>query len=105
AQRIRQQRTEGLIKAISSHVRPDLELRSLRRTRRLLGWLRWLFGFAIAFTAIGLALDIRFVGGHIQDVRLPEVDYPAALGTIVAPGLAFWIGSSGLRRRLRTSLH
>src|SRR4051794_10635654 len=39
---------------------PDLELQSVRRTRTLLSWQRWLFGWALAFSAVGLSLAATF---------------------------------------------
>lgn len=105
AQRIRRNSMEGLAKAGPAHLPPDLELRSLRRTRSLLGWLRWLFGLGIAFTAIGLALKIRFEQGRLRDIHLLVFDYPRELGAVLALGAACWIGYFGLRRRLRTRFH
>ena len=60
ARRIRQQWVESLAAAAPSVLPPDLELRSLKRTRRLLGGQRWLFGFAIACTSVGMSLKITF---------------------------------------------
>ena len=54
----------------------------------------WLFGFAIAFTAIGLALRITFHEGHVSKVRFVIFDYPIAA--------ACWVGYFVLKRRLRT---
>src|SRR5207249_7238128 len=60
ARRIRHQWVESLAAAAPSVLPPDLELRSLKRTRRLLGGQRWLFGFAIACTSVGMSLKITF---------------------------------------------
>jgi len=102
ARRIRGQWMEGLAKAVPAHLPPDLELHSLRRTRNLLGWLRWLFGLGIAFTSIGLALDIRFARGRLRDIHLLLLDYPRELSVALGLGACCWAAYFGLRRRLRT---
>ena len=83
--------------------RPELELASLMRTRRLLGVQRWLFGFAIAFTAIGLATRMRFAGGRLRDVHLMVFEYPLEFGACLAVAAALWAGYLAIRRRLRTT--
>jgi len=49
AQRIRLLLADNFAKAVPSALPPDLELRSLRLTRSLLSWQRWLFGFRDIF--------------------------------------------------------
>jgi hypothetical protein len=82
--------------------RPDLELASLTRTRGLIALQRWLFGFAIAFTAIGLALRVTFHEGHVSHVRLVILDAPKELGACLLIAAACWAGYFALKRRLRT---
>ncbi len=55
AQRIRLQWAENFTKVAPSPLPPDLELRSLSRTRKLLGVQRWLFGFGIFFIGVSLS--------------------------------------------------
>lgn len=81
---------------------PDAELASLARTRNLIALQRWLFGFAISFTAIGLALRLTFHEGHISDVRLVIFDSPMEMGVCLLIAAAFWAGYIVLKRRLRT---
>ena len=101
AQRIRLQVTEGLARAVPSELPPELELRTLNRTRKLLGWQRWLFGFGMWFTAMALALRISFDGGHLTEFRLLILDNPLPFGACLVVGLACWIAYFSIRRGLR----
>lgn len=103
AQRIRLQWSDSLAKAVPSALPPDLELRSLRRTRSLLGWQRWLFGLGIFFSAMSLSNEFSFEGGHLKEFHFLLSDYPAEFGSCVVLGLACWIAYFSIRRRLRTS--
>jgi predicted anti-sigma-YlaC factor YlaD len=100
AQRIRLQWAESFAKAMPSDLPPELELRSLRRTRSLLGWQRWLFGFAITFSALSLSSELSWEGGHFKEFHFLLRDYPAPLGTLLALGLICWTGYFLIRRRL-----
>lgn len=79
---------------------PELELRALRRTRRVIALQRWLFGFGIAFSAIALAVEISF---SPLKIRLLLQDYPAQLLPCLMVAAACWTGYFLLRRRLRTT--
>lgn len=103
AQRIRLQWSDSLAKTVPSALPPDLELRSLRRTRSLLGWQRWLFGLGIFFSAMSLSNEFSFEGGHLKEFHFLLSDYPAEFGSCVVLGLACWIAYFSIRRRLRTS--
>jgi predicted anti-sigma-YlaC factor YlaD len=102
AQRIRVQWADNFAKAVPSALPPDLELRSLRRTRSLLSWQRWLFGLGIAFSALSLSNEFSFEGGHLKEFHFLLRDYPAEFGICVALGLACWIAYFSIRHRLRT---
>jgi hypothetical protein len=101
AQRIRLQWADNLAKAVPSALPPDLELRSLRRTRSLLGLQRWLFGFGIFFAAMSLSNQSSFEGSHLKEFHFLLRDYPVELGICVVLGLACWIAYFTIRRRLR----
>jgi hypothetical protein len=103
AERIRLQLSENLAKAVPPTLLPDLELRSLRRTRRLLGWQKWLFGLGIFFSAMSLSNEFSFEGGHLKEFHFLLQDYPFEFGTCVVLGLACWIAYFSIRRRLRTT--
>ncbi|HEY1866298.1 MAG TPA: hypothetical protein VGG55_04440 [Candidatus Acidoferrales bacterium] len=100
ADRVRRQRTESLDQASPPPLPPELELRALRRTRRMMTLLRWLFGLGMAFSAIALALEISF---RPFKLRLLLLDYPAQLGLCLAAGVACWTAYFILRLRLRAT--
>jgi anti-sigma factor RsiW len=102
AQRVRLQWADNLAKAVPSALPPDLELRSLRRTRSLLGLQRWLFGFGIFFAAMSLSNQSSFEGSHLKEFHFLLRDYPVELGICVVLGLACWIAYFAIRRRLRS---
>jgi|GEM_PF-535064 len=79
---------------------PDLELQSVRRTRMLLSWQRWLFGWALGFSAVGLSLGATFKGGRVENVHLMVRDFPIPLGACLIAGAGCWLGYCALRRRL-----
>ena len=94
AERVRLLWADNLAKAAPPVLPPELELRSLRRTQRLLGWQRWLFGLGISATL--LSNESSFEGGHFKEL------HPAEFGICVVLGLACWIAYFSIRRRLRT---
>jgi hypothetical protein len=81
---------------------PDLELKSLRRTRALITWQKWLFAFAICFTAISLTSEISFENGRLREFHFLIRDFPAQFGSLAALATACWIAYYSIRRRLRT---
>jgi hypothetical protein len=102
AQRIRVQGADNLAKIAPSALAPDLELRSLRRTRALIGWQKWLFALAICFTALALTSQFSFQEGRIKDFHFLIRDFPAPFGSLALLAIACWTGYYILRRRLRT---
>jgi hypothetical protein len=94
-------RTQSLESSVSHATppAPDLELRSLRRTRTILAWQRWLFAFTVTFTAIGLSTRISFAKGHLASTRLLILDYPLPFGASLVVAAASWAAYSALRRR------
>jgi len=103
AERIRLQWADGLATAVPSALPPDLELRSLRRTRSLIGWQKWLFGFAITFTALLFSSEFSFDNGHFKEFHFMIRDFPVLFGTLAALAVVCWIGYYAIRRRLRTT--
>jgi hypothetical protein len=104
AQRIRLQWADSLAKAVPSALPPDLELRSLRRTRSLLGLQRWLFGFGIFFVALSLSSEVTFEGVRLKEFHFLLRDYPVAFGICAVLGAVCWIAYFTIRRRLKSSL-
>ena len=102
AQRVRLQWAESFRRIAPSSLPPDLELKSLSRTRALLGWQRWCFGLGFGLTSIGLATRITFHDGRLSEIRPLFLDYPTSLGLCFAIGASFWAVYFVLRWRLRT---
>ena len=102
AQHIRLQWAENLAKVAPTALPPDLELRSLRRTRSLLGWQKRLLGFGIFFTVLPLSNEFSYADGHFKEFHFLLREYPLEFGTCLVLGLACWIAYFSLRYRLRT---
>jgi len=103
ARHIRLQRTDNLAGDVPSALPPDLELRSFRRTRRLLGVQKWLFGFGIFFVAVSLSNESSFEGAHLKEFHFLLRDYPLEFGICAVLGATCWIAYFSIRRRLRTT--
>jgi hypothetical protein len=103
AQRIRLQWVENFAKAAPTDLPPDLELRSLKRTRSLLTWQRWILGFAIFFSAMSLSNEFSFENGRFREFHFLLRDYPVQFGVCLALGIVLWIVYFAIRRRLRTT--
>src|ERR1700691_4810713 len=67
AQRIRVQWADNLEKITPAARAADLEPRSWRRTRAIIGWRKGLFGFGICFTPIAVTSQFSFENGRIKD--------------------------------------
>jgi hypothetical protein len=98
AQQFRREALKDFGQGLPLPVAPELELRTLKRTRRMIGLLRWSFGWGVAFTLGALALKISFSPFRLHFLMF---DYPAELGSCLAVGMAFWILCFVLRARLR----
>jgi anti-sigma factor RsiW len=81
---------------------PETEMKSLRRTRQVLAWQRWLFGLGIALTAIGCSLRIEFDGARPTSVHVLLFDYPYPFAASLVLGIACLLAYRTLRRRHRT---
>jgi len=103
AERVRVLRAEGFAPIGSSELNPDLELKSLSRTKRLLGLQRWLFGLGIALTAISLGMRIEYREGRITEFRFLLSEYPLELGIPLVVGLGCLAAYFAIRRRQRTT--
>jgi len=101
AQRVRTSSVENLSAIAQAPLSSDIELRSLRRARALIGWQKWLFGLGITFTALSLSNEFSFEGGHFREFHFLIRDYPAQFGSFAALALLCWISYYAIRRRLR----
>jgi hypothetical protein len=82
---------------------PDLELRTLRRTRGLLGKQRWLFGAAFLFTLLPFASDFT-IGNSGFKARFYGLEHPVLAIIFLILGVACWTVYYLIRRRLRTAI-
>lgn len=103
AQRICLQWQDSLASAVPSSLPPDLELQSLRRTRSLLGWQRWLFGFGITFSALSLSCEFSFADGRLREFHFLIQQFPTQFGPFLVLAILCWTGYYWIRRRLRTT--
>lgn len=101
AQRIRTLPVNGLAAIKQPPLSSDIEVRSLRRARALIGWQKWLFGLGITFTALTLSNETSFDGGHLKEFHFLIRDYPMQFGTCAALALICWVSYYVIRRRLR----
>ena len=101
AARLTSEWTETLGRIALVPPRPENELRSLRRTRRLLAVQRWLFAVGLFFTLFSFSSQLNFEGTHITEAHLLMRDYPAIFGGCLTLGLSFLATYMVLRRRLR----
>jgi anti-sigma factor RsiW len=104
AQRLRSQWVENLNTATPATLPPELELRAFRRTKSLIGWQKWLLGFAIFFTSISASFEISISGAHVTEFHFLLQSAPAEMGICVALAVVFWTGYFLLRRRLRSTV-
>lgn len=101
AQRVRTLSADSLATIAQTPLSSDIELRSLRRARALIGWQKWLFGLGITFTALSLSNEFSFEKGHLREFHFLISDYPVPFGSFAALALICWISYYAIRRRLR----
>jgi hypothetical protein len=101
AQRVRTLAADSMATITQPPLSSDIELRSLRRARALIGWQKWLFGLGITFTALSLTSEISFEKGHLREFHFLISDYPAQFGAFATLALFCWISYYAIRRRLR----
>ena len=102
AELLQELRTEDPLARVSiAGPRPELALRSLRRTRRLLGWQRRLFAFGLFFTLISLSFEFSFADGRLNEFHFLMRDSPWIFGSSLVLGVFCWIIYVALQRRLR----
>lgn len=96
---------EKMSAAVPSDLPPELELKAFRRTKRLVGRLRWLLGLAIFFTSIALSISFETRGFHIVKIRLFLFEQaPVEWAVCATLGAACWAAYLLVRRRLRTAI-
>jgi len=104
-QLLKELRAEDPLAQVSiAGLRPELALRSLQRTRKLIGWQRRLFAFGLFFTLITLSFEFSFVGGRLKEFHFLMRDSPWVFGGSLVLGVLCWTVYIGLQRRLRTDV-
>jgi anti-sigma factor RsiW len=104
AERLRTLGSRGLEGVVAASPRPESELESLRRARRLIGAMRWLFALGLSLTASALAIEFNFRGGRLVEFHFLMRDAPLLLGTLFVLGLGCLTGYFMLRRGLRITM-
>lgn len=95
---IRQKMVENLAAVAAPAMPPELELKTLRRTRKLLSKQRWLFGMAILFTLLPGLTILRFSAGRRPDVQVLARDYPWLALFSLLVGIVLWVAYYLTRR-------
>jgi anti-sigma factor RsiW len=89
----------GLLEGADMTFSPDLEMRTLTRTKTMLARRNWLFALALAFSVV--PVSFTFDGGHITWMMVRDV--PRMALTYWAVAAALWLALLTTNRRLRTS--
>jgi hypothetical protein len=84
-------------------VPPELAMRSLRRTKTLLAWQRWLFGPGLFFTLVSLSFEMDISGGRIREFHFLLRDSPL-FASFLTIGICCWIAYFAIRRHLWSGL-
>jgi len=85
-------------------VPPDLELRALRRTRRVLHGQKWLMATAIFTVVLPLLTVFRTEDGRTTTAFQLVRDYPAAAYVVWLISVGLWVLYFVRWRRLRTTV-
>ncbi len=84
--------------APTSPLPPDLELRSLKRTRGRLRWQRLTYAWGLTLSFLSLSSVISLEGGHVH-VRLLLLEFPHVLVPCVVLAASCWANYLFLRRK------
>jgi anti-sigma factor RsiW len=82
-----------------------LEVRALRRLRRMLALREWTLGLAWFFTALSLGLEVSARPGGGREFHLMLMRYPVAFVPLLLAAIGFWIGHIMLRTRASAKPH
>ena len=103
AQHVRLRWEDGIERLAPLALPPDLELRALRRTRRVIGRQRWLFGLGWFFAALSMSLHLSLENGRITDWHFLLRDYPVLFVACIVLAVFCWGAYFGSRRATRTA--
>jgi len=102
-EQVRRLKSEDPLAFPGVSVPPELAMRSLRRTKTLLAWQRWLFGPGMFFTLVSLSFETNISGGRIREFHFLLRDSPL-FASFLAIGICCWIAYFAIRRRLSLDL-
>jgi anti-sigma factor RsiW len=83
--------TETPLSLSAVRLSPQLELRSIERTRKLLKRQRRLFGIAVGLSVLALTSAVSIRRGHVESFRFLIVDYPVVLLPVALAAAGCWI--------------
>jgi anti-sigma factor RsiW len=86
----------------SSPLPPDLELRSLRRTRGVLRWQRLTYGWGLALSLLCLTTAFSIHDGQLH-VQMLVFEYPRVFIPCAMLAASCWVNYLVLRRRVRAA--
>jgi hypothetical protein len=84
-------------------VPPELAMRSLRRTKKLLTLQKWLFGPGLFLTIFSLSFETNISGGRVREFHFLLRDSPL-FASFLAIGICCWVAYFVVRRRLSPGL-
>jgi anti-sigma factor RsiW len=99
--RVRSEWAVGIGRAVPSALPPEIELKSLRRTRAVLALQRWLFGLGIFFVMAAFSVTLTFDGTRLIRARMVMGDYPGVCALSFAVGVVLFTVYYTLRRRMQ----
>lgn len=105
AARVKGDASEALARLLPEPPVPEVELRALRRTRRILALQHWLFSLGIFFFLTAFSAQFRFEGTRFVGARLVLLDHPVLMGLSLSLGLGCLVSYAVLRWRLRIERH
>lgn len=103
SKRLRNEWMERINAAAPSALPPELELKTFRRTKILLGRQKWLMGLAIFFTSIAASFQVDTQGYRLVSFRFLLQSSPVQWALCIGLAVAFWASYFAMRRHLRAA--
>ena len=91
AEMVRDRLADSFTEAVPASLSQDLELKTIRRTHRMLTMQRWLFGVGIGFFATALSLRFSIKDGHLGDFHFLFQHDPVGFGICMLIGIGCWV--------------
>jgi len=103
AERVRSQSADNLANTRPSEVPAELELVSIRRTKRLIRLQMWILVFALCSSFGAAGAEMILGEWRMKPLHLLLQGYPFLIGVLPALALVCWIAYFWIKRRLRSS--